>query len=109
QTLLIGLLLVGTATADANAQEKKDDDAKTKAIHNELREFRESLTDAVLKKDFVKQLEHVTDDVVITWQNGEVVRGKKALKEFIDKSVAQDEVFQGYKEKPTPADLTILY
>src|SRR5438128_3561164 len=59
--------------------------------------------------DVDKQLEHVHKDVVVTWQNGEVVRGLDGLREFYKKNVAQQKVFQGYKEPPTPADLTILH
>jgi ketosteroid isomerase-like protein len=87
-------------------EEKKDQEA----VHDELRELKKGLTDAVLKQDFDAQLKYVSPDVVVTWQNGEVVRGIPGLKEFLDKNQAKaNRIFQGYKEPPAPADLTILY
>jgi ketosteroid isomerase-like protein len=85
-------------------------EAEVEAIHNELRALRKGLTDAVLAGDVEKQLAFVTEDLVITWQNGEVVRGRAAVKEFLLKNQgAASKVFQGYKKHPEPTDLTILY
>lgn len=79
-------------------------------VHAELREFRKGLTDAVLKGDLDRQLQHVSKDVVVTWQNGEVVRGHQGLKDFWQRNQGgASKVFQGYKTPPTPKELTILY
>jgi hypothetical protein len=68
------------------------------------------LIDAVLKGDVEKQLTYATQDVVVTWQTGEVVRGHQAVKDFVHKNQgAASKVFKGYKVPPTPAELTILY
>jgi hypothetical protein len=89
---------------DKKTEQKKDDEA----IHNELRVLRDGLKDAVLKGDIEKQLTYVSKNVVVTWQNGEVARGHDGLKAFLAKG-GGGKIFQGYKEAPTPTELTILY
>jgi ketosteroid isomerase-like protein len=104
------LLLCGCLEpATLSAQEKSPKGKAEDPIHDELRAFRASLLDAIDKGDLERQLEHVHKDVVVTWQNGEVVRGHEALREFYKKTISQDKVFRGYKKPPTPAELTILH
>jgi ketosteroid isomerase-like protein len=68
------------------------------------------LTKAVLDGDVNAQLERVHDNVVVTWQNNQVVRGKDGLKKFLGEiNNGPDRVFQGYKVPPTADDLSILY
>lgn len=106
-TLLLAWSMVIASSVLAQQPTETNDQ---EAIHNELRELKKGLTDAVLKQDFDAQLKYVSPDVVVTWQNGEVVRGIPGLKEFLDKNQGKAaRVFQGYKEPPTPAELTILY
>jgi len=91
---------------DATKESSEDE----KAIHNELRALRKALTDAVAAGDVEQQLPHVHKNVVATWQNNEVVRGRNQLREFLGKlDSGEDRVFQGYKESPTADELTILY
>ena len=75
--------------------------------HDELRALRKEMIDAITKGDFDATIRHVHPNVVITWQNAEVVRGVKALREFFNR-VGKD-AFKGYKVAPTPDELTILY
>ena len=75
--------------------------------HEELRRLRTEMIAAVTKGDIDKVLQHVHPDVVITWQNSEVCRGQKGLKEFFERMGKQS--FKGYKVPPTPDELTILY
>jgi ketosteroid isomerase-like protein len=97
---------------DKKSQEKKDQKSPEKKesdkLHDELRDLKKGLTEAVLKKDVEKQLTFVTKDVVVTWQNGDVVKGHDGLKKFLDKG-AESKMFQGYSKEPEPTDLTILY
>ncbi len=106
-----GLAAFCFATASAMAQgEKSAAPADKGAVHNELRALAKGLTDAVLKGDVEKQLTYATKDVVVTWQNGDVVRGHQGLKDFVQKNQgAASKVFKGYKVPPTPTELTILY
>ena len=91
-----------------DATEKVPEDEE--AIHNELRALREALTAAVAAGDVEQQLPHLHKNVVATWQNNEVVRGRDQLREFLGKlDSGEDRVFQGYKESPTADELTILY
>jgi ketosteroid isomerase-like protein len=106
---LLLLACVCQAPAVLSAQEKKPAVKAEAPAHDELRSLRKSLTDAIEKKDVDRQLEHVHKNVVVTWQNGEVVRGQDGLRDFYQKNVAQQKVFQGYKELPSPAELTILH
>jgi ketosteroid isomerase-like protein len=97
------------ATAPLWAQDKPSKGpADQEATHKELRAFREGLTDAILKGDVERQLDYVSKDVVVTWQNGVVARGHQGLKDFLAQH-GPGKVFKGYKTPPTPEELTILY
>ena len=75
--------------------------------HNELRTLRTEVIEAITKGDFDAVMRHVHPNVVVTWQNADVCRGVKGLREFFDRM--GKETFRGYKVPPTPDDLTILY
>jgi ketosteroid isomerase-like protein len=93
------------AAAAETTAVKADEDT-----HNELRAMREALTKAVFDGDVNAQLERVHDNVVVTWQNNEVVRGKDGLNEYLEEiNGGNERVFQGYKVPPTADDLTLLY
>jgi ketosteroid isomerase-like protein len=77
------------------------------AAHDELRELRAGLVDAIVKKDYERQLTYAHDDAVVTWQNGQVVKGREGLLKFLEEG--ESDVFKGYTQPPTPADLSILY
>jgi ketosteroid isomerase-like protein len=90
---------------DKTTEKKKEDDP----IHEELRAFKKSLIEAVKKGDIDAQLEHVTPDAVVTWQNGEVVTGRDNLRKFYEEHVKKSEIFKGYVKEPEPTALTVLY
>ena len=75
--------------------------------------MREALAKAVLEGDAEAQVAHVHENVVVTWQNNQVVRGidgPKGLKKFLQQmNGGKERVFQGYKVPPTADELTILY
>ena len=75
--------------------------------HEELRTLRLSIIDAINKGDIDSVIKHVHPDAVITWQNSEVCRGQKGLKEFFER-MGKDS-FKGYKVPPTPDELTIFH
>ena len=75
-----------------------------------MRAIREALTKAVLEGDAEGQLAHVHDNVVVTWQNNQVVRKLAGLQEFLGKmNTGDDRVFQGYQTPPTSDEPTILF
>lgn len=111
--ILVGLMLMPVA---ASAQQKAAPTTEPVAKqdidpnHKQLRELREALTEAVIKGDVDKQLQFATDDVVTTWQNSKVVRGKKAHLEFLNEMAGKGgKAFKGFKEPPTVDDYSILY
>ncbi len=94
--------------APTGATTGADDDQE--AIHDELRALHKVLVKAVLDKDFDEQLKHATDDIIVTWQHGVVLRGKDSFQKFVKESQASgSEIFQGYKQPPTPTGKTVLY
>ncbi len=93
--LLIVLLTLGSVTA-------AEDPA-----HEELRTLRLSIIEAINQGDIDSVIKHVHPDAVITWQNSEVCRGQKGLKEFFER-MGKDS-FKGYKVPPTPDELTIFH
>jgi hypothetical protein len=81
--------------------------ASENSAHQELRNLRGKIVDAISKGDLDGVIENVHPNVVITWQNAEVCRGREGLREFYKRMGHQ--AFKGYKTPPTPDDLTILY
>jgi len=78
--------------------------------HEELREFRKKLVEAILADDIATQLEMTDPDIVTTWQDGRVARGHDGLKAFLDElGKGADRGFLGYKQEPTPGGLTKIY
>ncbi|MFM7182773.1 MAG: DUF4440 domain-containing protein [Verrucomicrobiales bacterium] len=75
--------------------------------HDELRTLRTTIIDAIVKGDIDTVLKHVHPDVVVTWQNSQVCRGRQGLKDFFEKTGRES--FKGYKLPPTPDELTILH
>lgn len=91
-----------TLTLAAPAAAQPEDPA-----HAELRALREQLLGAITAQDIERVLPALHPDVVITWQNGEVNRGRDGVRAFFERMGRQS--FGGYKVPPTPDDLTILY
>lgn len=75
--------------------------------HEELRTLRTQLLDAVVKGDIDRVTQHVHPNVVVTWQNSEVCRGRQGLKDFFIEQGKDS--FKGYKLPPTPDELTIFH
>jgi ketosteroid isomerase-like protein len=105
----IASLCLFPASLLAQGEKPPDKKAADDKLHDELREFRKSLIAAVNKGDVAAQLEHVTPDVVVTWQNGEVVKGRDNLRKFYEDNVQKSQIFKGYVKEPEPAELTVLY
>lgn len=58
--------------------------------HNELRALRDDVLDALKKKDIDRMLSHMTDNVVITVQNGETLKGHDAVRKFHERMSGGD-------------------
>lgn len=96
---LVKLLLILLALGRLTAAEDP--------THEELRTLRVEIIDAITKGDIDGVIRHVHPDVVVTWQNSEVCRGQKRLKDFFERMGKNS--FKGYKVPPTPDELTILH
>jgi ketosteroid isomerase-like protein len=80
------------------------------AAHEELRALRKDLVDAVIKYDFDRQMQYAHDDIVTTWQDGRVARGRDGLRKFLDTiDTSEGKMFQGYKRPPEPTAVSILH
>lgn len=75
--------------------------------HAELRTLRTEIITAITSGDIDTVLTHVDPNVVVTWQDSEVCRGRQGLKDFFERMGKQS--FKGYKVPPTPDELTILH
>lgn len=99
--LLLALLMSINGLARAQAAPPED------ATHNELRALRSEVLNAITSGDFDKVMTYVHPNAVVTWQNNEVCRGHKGLKDFMNRM--GKEAFKNYKVPPTPDELTIFY
>lgn len=81
--------------------------ADEQAVHEELRELRRGLVEAIEERDFERQLTYAHDDIIVTWQHGQVVKGREGLLEFLKQG--DSDAFLGYTQPPTPTDLSILH
>ena len=102
----IPLLLVAALSSPAFLQAQTAATPEDPA-HNELRALRTQVLDAIKSGDVERVLAYVHPNVVITWQNQEVCRGREGLREFYNR-MGKD-AFRGYKVDPIPDELTILY
>ncbi|HEX5790034.1 MAG TPA: nuclear transport factor 2 family protein, partial [Luteolibacter sp.] len=75
--------------------------------HQELRALRTEMVEAIGKGDIDAILAHLHPDVVITWQNGVVCKGRDGTRDFFERMGKN--AFRGYKQAPTPTELTILH
>jgi ketosteroid isomerase-like protein len=72
------------AMAQQTAQDAED------PVHNELRALRDELLQGFEKKDIDKMVSHFTDDVVITVQNAETLRGHEEVRAFHERMSGGD-------------------
>jgi uncharacterized protein (TIGR02246 family) len=86
------LLLAGTFLAAGSlAADEAEVKTKEDPVHNELRALRDGVLDAFNKKDVDRLVSYVHKDAVVTWQNGEVSRGKEGIREFYRKMMTGDQ------------------
>lgn len=102
------LLLPLTAFAQETEPAKANPDEEE--IHAQLRTLRDDVTKAIIEGDPDGQVARVHDNVVVTWQNNQVVRTADGLKKFLgEMNSGGTRVFQGYTVPPTADELAILH
>lgn len=80
------------------------------AVHNELRILKTRLVDAMNKSDIDGMLAELHPNVVITWQNAEVSRGHRGVREYLEKMTkGEHPIVNGYHADINVDDLTTLY
>jgi uncharacterized protein (TIGR02246 family) len=102
--LLLVILLAGLAVDFAQAE------TLVEATHNELRALRDNLMDAVNKGDIERELTYLTTNVVVTWHNAEVSRGREGVREYYNRMMnGPDKIVAGFHADINVDELTILY
>ncbi len=99
--LLPFLALIAIASAQPVLDHEQD--------HIELRAMKNRLVEAVTKGDVSAIERDLHPNVVITWQNNVVCRGRDGVRKFYEEMKASDQKFEGYKLPPTADEPTILY
>jgi uncharacterized protein (TIGR02246 family) len=83
---------------------------ENKAIHDELRALRDRLLNAVNKRDVNAMVACLTPSVVITWQNGEVVRGPDGLRAYYARMLTgPGHIVESFTTSVNVDELTVLY
>jgi ketosteroid isomerase-like protein len=84
--------------------------AKDEAVHNELRALRDGLIDAMNKGDIDRELTYMHPNVVITWHNAEVSRGRDGVRTYLNRMLSgPNKIVSAYSATIDVDDLTILY
>lgn len=85
-------------------------DPKTDAIHNELRAMRAVLMDAINKGDIERELTYLTTNVVVTWHNAEVSRGREGVRDYYNRMMrGPNPVVSDFSAEVNVDALTTLY
>lgn len=97
-----GILLFSAGIAWSQEDSERD--------HEELRALKTAIISGITNQDIDAIVERLHPNCVVTWQNGEVCRGREEVRKFYENMAAQSKrQFQGYKVPPTADELTILY
>jgi ketosteroid isomerase-like protein len=84
RTLIILLLAVSTASSFSQPAVTTDD--ATAAINT----LRDGLVKTFTAGDVEGMLQYLDDEIVVTWQNGEVCRGRNGVREFYKRMMTGD-------------------
>jgi ketosteroid isomerase-like protein len=108
----IRAMLLAVVCAFAVSARAQEADAPTPEdpAHQELRELRDQVVDAINDHDVDRLLTYLADDVIVTWQNGEVSRTPAGVRAYYDKMMLDDDpIVAEMTTDPVPAELTHLY
>src|SRR5690349_2951242 len=99
---LITAALACAFTLAANAQEDP--------VHNELRALRDGLLAGMNSGDIEAQLVFLHPNVVVTWHNAEVSRGRDGVRKYLDRMLhGPSKVVEKFGAEVEADELSILY
>ena len=85
-------------------------EAQVEATHNALRAMRDGLMDAVNKGDIERELTYLTTNVVVTWHDATVSRGRDGVRDYYNRMVnGPNKVVADFHTELNVDELTILY
>lgn len=85
-------------------------DPKLEATHNALRALRDGLMDAINKNDIERQLGFLHTNVVVTWHNAEVSRGREGVRAYYDRlTKGPQKMVEGFSAEVKVDELTALH
>jgi hypothetical protein len=103
---LIVLFLAGPLAAQAPAAPSAAEDP----THNELRALRDGLVAAMNQGDVEKELAYLHPNVVVTWHDATVSRGRDGVRTYLNRMLTgPNRVVASYKADVNVDELTILY
>jgi ketosteroid isomerase-like protein len=83
---------------------------KDEAVHNELRALRDGLLDAMNKGDIERELSYMHPNVVVTWHNAEVSRGRDGVRAYLTRMLSgPNRIVTSFSATVNVDELTILY
>jgi ketosteroid isomerase-like protein len=101
------LLLSGLAAVPVSSQTQPP--AEDPA-HNELRALRDGLLDAMNKGDVERELTYLHPNVVVTWHDATVSRGRDGVRQYLNRMLTgPDKVVDSYSADVNVDELTLLY
>ena len=85
-------------------------DSQVEATHNALRAMRDGLMDAVNKGDIDRELTYLTTNVVVTWHDATVSRGRDGVRDYYNRMMnGPNKVVADFHATINVDELTILY
>ena len=111
---LAGLLLMSLTSLPLASQavpaQSPPAPAADDATHNELRALRDGLLDAMSKGDVERELGYFHPNVVVTWHDAEVSRGRDGVRKYLSRMLdGPDKVVESFRADVNVDELTILY
>jgi ketosteroid isomerase-like protein len=104
--LIAALMFLCPAALPASSQAPPKDEA----VHNELRALRDGLIDAMNKGDIERELTYMHPNVVVTWHNAEVSRGRDGVRAYLNRMLTgPNKAVSSYSASVDVDELTILY
>jgi uncharacterized protein (TIGR02246 family) len=105
KSLLTALFLLFLLSLPSLAQTPADE-----ATHNELRALRDSVLDAIDKGDIERELTYFHPNVVVTWHDAEVSRGRDGVRKYLRRMLeGPDRKVDRFNADVNVDALTVLY